>query len=67
MTRRRWLGAYVVLAMVGGLALMTGFLGRWVIVPGLAAMASAVAVLVATAIDPGQARQPRPGAPTPTG
>lgn len=53
MTRRRWLGAYVVLAMVGGLALMTGFLGRWVIVPGLVALASAVAVLVAASIEPG--------------
>lgn len=53
MTRRRWLGAYVVLAMVGGLALMTGVLGRWVIVPGLVALASAVAVLVAASIEPG--------------
>lgn len=56
MTRRRWLAVYVVLAMVGGLALMTGFLGRWVIVPGLVALASGVAALVATAIGPPQPR-----------
>lgn len=54
MTRRRWLAVYVVLAMVGGLALMTGFLGRWVIVPGLVALASGVAVLVVAAIDDSQ-------------
>ena len=50
--RLPWLYAYVVLAMVGGLCLMSGALGRAVIVPGIAALTSAVAVLVAAAIEP---------------
>ena len=47
-----WLYAYVVMAMIGGMWLMSGALGRAVIVPGIVALTSAVAVLVAAAIEP---------------
>ena len=50
--RLPWLYAYVVLAMVGGLWLMSGALGSAVIGPGIVALTSAVAVLVAAAIEP---------------
>ena len=50
--RLPWLYAYVVLAMAGGLWLMFGALGRAVIGPGVVALTSAVAVLVAAAIEP---------------
>lgn len=52
--RRRWLAAYITLAIVGGLALMSGAFGRWVILPGIAALASGVAALVVAAIDDSQ-------------
>ena len=50
--RLPWLYAYVVLAMIGGLCLASGALGRAVIVPGIVALAFVVAVLVAAAIEP---------------
>ena len=49
--RLPWLYAYVVLAMAGGMWLMSGALGRAVIGPGIVALAFAVAVLVAAAIE----------------
>ena len=50
--RLPWLYAYIALAMIGALCLMSGALGRAVIVPGIVALTSAVAVLVAAAIEP---------------
>ena len=50
--RLPWLYAYIALAMIGGLWLMSGALGRAVIVPGIVALTSAVVVLVAAAIEP---------------
>ena len=50
-TRRRWLHTYVVLAIVGGLALMAGAFGRVWVGIGLALLASGVTVLVAVSLD----------------